>query len=412
MKRNVFIKNIDFVFLIPVLLILISGLLAIYSSTSHAATSDTSSIFYKHIVWILFGLLLMVTMIFIPLKVIYSMSYLLYAVSIFSLIAVLVMGKGPSGTARWIYLFGFQFQPSEFAKLATIIAFSRFLTVSKISQNSLKDIIISLLLICVPMILIKEQPDLGTSLVFAALLLPFLFWADLPYFSLFVIIAPFISIIIVSLSMSNVFIFLMWMLILTAILYFAKKGIIVTVLTYFVNLSLCIVAPYLWSKLKPYQQNRLKHFLNQEMDPRGAGYQILQSKTALGSGGLRGKGFLHGTQSQLRFLPQQHTDFIFSVFGEEFGFLGVIFILGMYFIFILHGIHVASVTKNRFASFVAVGISSLFLIHIFVNIGMTVGLLPVTGLPLPLMSYGGSAMAVFLVMIGLLINISINRLKY
>ena len=212
--------------------------------------------------------------------------------------------------------------------------------------------------------------------------------------------------------MSNVIIFLVWMVVLTAILYFAKKGILLTILTYFINLSVGTMAPYLWNKLKPYQQNRIKHFLNQEMDPRGAGYQILQSKTALGSGGIKGKGFLQGTQSQLRFLPEQQTDFIFSVFGEEFGFFGVISILGMFLMIILRGIYIASCTKNRFAGFIAVGISSVFLIHIFINIGMIVGLLPVTGLPLPFMSYGGSAMIVFLGMVGLLINISINRLKY
>ncbi len=412
MKRKSFIKNIDFIFLIPVLLIIVAGLLALYSSTYPVVTSETSSLVYKQITWVILGLIVMFVMIFIPIRVIYALSYTLYIFGIFLLIMVFFIDKDTSGTSRWIYLFGFQFQPSEFAKITTIIALSRFLAESKISQNNVKDIIISFVIVSIPMILIREQPDLGTSLIFALFLFPLLFWADLPIFSLFVIIAPFISIVAISLSTSRIYIFLIWMVILTIILYLSKKRLWVTILNYMVNLAVGITAPYLWNRLKPYQQERIKNFLNPGMDPRGAGYQILQSKTAIGSGGFRGKSFLHGTQSHLRFLPEQHTDFIFSVFGEEFGFLGVITILGLYLMIIIHGINVASFCKNRFAGYIAVGISSIFLIHIFVNIGMTVGLLPVTGIPLPFMTYGGSAMISFLAMVGLLINISINRLKY
>jgi len=412
MGKKSFVKKIDFIFLIPVLLIIVAGILSLYSSTYSVVTSETTSLVYKQITWVIIGLIAMFVMIFIPIRVIYALSYPLYIFGIFLLVMVLFIDRDTSGASRWIYLFGFQFQPSEFAKITTIIALSRFLTESKISQNNIKDIVISFLIISIPMILIREQPDLGTSLVFAAFLLPLLFWADLPIFSLFVIIAPFISIVAISLSTSKVYIFLIWMVILTVILYLAKKGILVTISNYIVNLAVGITTPYLWNRLKPYQQERIKNFLNPEMDPRGAGYQILQSKTAIGSGGFRGKGFLHGTQSQLRFLPEQQRDFIFSVFGEEFGFLGVITILGLYLIIILHGFNVASLSKNRFAGYIAVGISSIFFIHIFVNIGVTVGLLPVTGLPLPFMSYGGSAMISFLAMVGLLINISVNRLKY
>jgi len=412
MKRKSFINNIDFIFLIPVLLIIVAGLLTLYSSTYPVVTSETSSLVYKQITWVILGLMVMFVMIFIPIRVIYALSYPLYIFGIFLLIMVLFIDKNTSGTSRWIYLFGFQFQPSEFAKITTIIALSRFLAESKISQNNIKDIIISFVIVSIPMILIREQPDLGTSLIFTIFLFPLLFWADLPIFSLFVIVAPFVSIVAISLSASRIYIFLIWMVILTVILYLAKKRLWVTISNYMVNLAVGITAPYLWNRLKPYQQERIKNFLNPEMDPRGAGYQILQSKTAIGSGGFSGKSFLHGTQSQLRFLPQQHTDFIFSVFGEEFGFLGVIIILGLYLMIIIHGINVASLCKNRFAGYIAVGISSILLIHIFVNIGMTVGLLPVTGIPLPFMTYGGSAMISFLAMVGLLINISVNRLKY
>ncbi len=412
MRKNSLINKVDFVFLVPVLLIIISGLLAIYSSSYLVEMSRTGDLFYKQVIWVCLGLIVMFVIIFIPMRFVYALGYQLYVLSIILLIIVLFTSGHSSGTSRWIRIFGFQFQPSEFAKIATIIALSKFLSESKISENNIKDMIISFMIILIPMVLIREQPDLGTSLVFAAFLLPMLFWADLPLFSLFVIVAPFISLIAISLSSSKNYIFIIWLLILTLILYFAKKGVWVAIYNYMLNLSVGLIADYLWNKLKPYQQERIKNFINPELDPRGAGYQILQSKTAIGSGGFNGKGFLQGTQSQLRFLPQQNTDFIFSVFGEEFGFLGVVVVIGLYSLIIFHGINIASIARNKFSSYVAIGISSVFLIHVFVNISVTVGLLPVTGIPLPLMSYGGSAMISFLAMTGFLINISVNRFKY
>jgi rod shape determining protein RodA len=412
MRKNSLINKVDLVFLIPILLIIISGLLAIYSSSYLVEMSRTGNLFYKQIIWVCLGLIAMLVIIFIPMRFVYALGYQLYVLSIILLVIVLFTGEHSSGTSRWIRVFGFQFQPSEFAKIATIIALSKFLSESKISENNIKDMIISFMIILVPMVLIREQPDLGTSLVFAAFLLPMLFWAGLPLFSLFVIVAPFVSLITISLSSSKSYIFIIWLIMLTLVLYFAKKGIWVAIYNYMLNLSVGLSAHYLWNKLKPYQQERIKNFLNPELDPHGAGYQILQSKTAIGSGGFNGKGFLHGTQNQLRFLPQQNTDFIFSVFGEEYGFLGVVVAFGLFSIIIFHGINVASIAKNKFSSYVAIGISSVFLIHIFVNTSVTVGLLPVTGIPLPFMSYGGSAMISFLAMTGFLINISVNRFKY
>ena len=412
MKKKSIITKFDFLLTVPVVLIIGAGLLALYSSTHPSASSGTNVLFYKQMLWISVGLFAMLIMMFVPLKVIHALSYHLYILSVILLVAVLFIGIGPSGATRWIHILGFNFQPSEFAKIATILALSRFLADSKVSENKIRDLFVSFVIVSLPIILIREQPDLGTSLVFAAFFVPLLFWAEIPKFSLFMLVAPLISLIIMLIAPSKIYIFAVWIIILTIILYIAKKGAYITILNYIINLSVGISAPLLWNKLKPYQQNRIKNFLNPELDPRGAGYQILQSKTAIGSGGASGKGFLQGTQSQLRFLPQQHTDFIFSVFGEEFGFLGVICVLILYFFIILHGITIAVIAKNRFAGLVAIGISSIIFIHVFVNISMTVGLLPVTGLPLPFMSYGGSAMISFLAMIGILINISVNKLKY
>ncbi len=272
MRKDSFLNKIDFVFLISAMLIICSGLLALYSSTYMSEGLETNSLFFRQAVWITIGLIAMFIITFTPLKVFYALSYHFYLLSIVLLIFVLLN----PGTSRWIYIAGIQFQPSEFAKIATILALSRFLTESKIAQNNKKDIIISFIIVSVPIILIREQPDLGTSLVLGAFLLPLLFWAGLPTFSLFVMVAPFISLIAISLSVSKIYIFVIWMVILTIILYFARKGIFVTISNYIVNLSMGIVAPFLWNKLKPYQQKRILNFLNPEMDPRGTSYQLLQ----------------------------------------------------------------------------------------------------------------------------------------
>jgi rod shape determining protein RodA len=260
MKKNSLINKVDFVFLVPVLLIIISGLLAIYSSSYLVEMSRTGDLFYKQVIWVCLGLIVMFVIIFIPMRFVYALGYQLYVLSIILLIIVLFTSGHSSGTSRWIRIFGFQFQPSEFAKIATIIALSKFLSESKISENNIKDMIISFMIILIPMVLIREQPDLGTSLVFAAFLLPMLFWADLPLFSLFVIVAPFVSLIAISLSSSKNYILIIWLIMLTLVLYLAKKGLWVAIYNYMLNLSVVLIAPYFWNKLKPYQQERIKNF--------------------------------------------------------------------------------------------------------------------------------------------------------
>jgi rod shape determining protein RodA len=186
----------------------------------------------------------------------------------------------------------------------------------------------------------------------------------------------------------------------------------VSIVNFLANISMGLITPVLWNHLKSYQRNRIKIFLNPEADPKGAGYQIIQSKVAIGSGGFTGKGFLQGSQTQLRFLPEQHTDFIFAVIGEEFGFLGVLIGLIFFFVFLMRGIFIATIVKSRFNSIVSVGIVTVLAFHVIVNIGMTIGLFPVTGLPLPFLSYGGSALLTNMVMAGILLNFYKNRYEY
>jgi rod shape determining protein RodA len=190
-----------------------------------------------------------------------------------------------------------------------------------------------------------------------------------------------------------------------------RLAIIVTILS--VNLSVAVGAPYLWdNKIHDYQKRRIMTFLNPDIDKLGAGYQVIQSRVAIGSGGATGKGYLEGTQTKLAFLPEQHTDFIFSVVGEEFGFVGAIGVLALYLFVIKRGIHVATLSKSRFASLAGIGLVSILVFHVFVNIGMTIGVMPVTGLPLPFLSYGGSPLVMNMVLVGFLLNIHARRHEY
>ena len=184
------------------------------------------------------------------------------------------------------------------------------------------------------------------------------------------------------------------------------------IFNFILNVAVGIIAPIAWNRLESYQQSRILTFLGLESDPHGIGYQVIQSKVAMGSGGFLGKGFMEGTQTQLRFLPEQHTDFIFSVIGEEFGFIGAFFVLLLFFIILLRGVAIAAKVRNRFTSLVIIGTVSVIALHVIINIGVTIGIMPVTGLPLPFLSYGGSAMWTFLFFIGLLLNGSIHKLEY
>ena len=318
MKKKSIITKFDFLFIAPVILIIGAGLLALYSSTHPSASSGTNMLFYKQVLWISAGLFAMLIMIFIPLKVIHALSYHLYILSVILLVAVLFIGVGPLGATRWIHILGFNFQPSEFAKLTTILALSRFLAESKVSENNIRDLFISFVIVSLPIILIREQPDLGTSLVFAAFLVPLLFWAEIPKFSLFMLVAPFISLIIMLIAPSKIYVFAVWIIILTIILYIAKKGVFIAILNYIINLSVGISAPLLWNKLKPYQQNRIKNFLNPELDPRGAGYQILQSKLRLVQEGHPVRDFYTGHKASFGFYLNsiQILFFLFFFFND------------------------------------------------------------------------------------------------
>ncbi|MFQ6033100.1 MAG: rod shape-determining protein RodA, partial [Candidatus Zixiibacteriota bacterium] len=329
-------------------------------------------------------------------------------IAVGTLLLILMLGSSKMGAVRWFSLGGLNIQPSEFAKIATIFALARYLAYSKCSIYNFRWLAVVLAITLLPALLILRQPDLGTSLVFLAILICMLFWAGVPIFYLFLIVSPFISL----LCASHWLAWALFFLLLIFLLYRLRLNFLFSVGFLLCNLAFGMITPLVWNRLHDYQKDRIIVFLDPGKDPQGAGYQIIQSKIAVGSGGLLGKGYLEGTQTKLAFLPHQHTDFVFSVLGEEFGFLGTLVLLGLFGFLIIKGIIIAQRTRNAFASNVALGITSILAFQMLVNIGMTLGFLPVTGLPLPFVSYGGSSMVLSWILVGLLLAIHHRWYEY
>jgi rod shape determining protein RodA len=263
-----------------------------------------------------------------------------------------------------------------------------------------------------PMALIIEQPDLGTALCIGAVVFPMLYWHGITLFSVFVMLSPLATVLIHIGSGYHFEIFMLTLLIILIILYFSKRPtwMVLTVLA--VNIIVGLSSEPLWESLKDYQKERILTFIEPERDAKGAGYQVLQSKIAIGSGGLVGKGYLEGTETRLKFLPEQHTDFIFAVISEEFGLLGGIVILTLFGALIIRLILIAEVVDDKFCSLTLLGIAALFGFQAFVNIGMTCGIMPVTGIPLPFLSYGGTALLTNFALVGIALNISVRKKVY
>jgi len=405
MARN-FKDYIDFWLLLSVLSLTALGLLSIYSATY---TAGVGQIFERQLLWVLIGIAAICVSSLISWKLWQLSAYFIYGASIFSLLLVLLFGRTIYGSTSWFVFRGIQIQPSEFAKLATILALSRFLSTPGISVAHPKGFAIALSLVLLPAGLIMLQPDLGTAIVFLGLLLPLLYWVGASGFMIVSILSP---VVVVLAALTGPLAFGISIVLILLIL-FSLRGIRVSSALVFAGSAFAgMFVQSIFNHLAPHQQKRILTFLNPALDPLGAGYNSLQAKIAIGSGSLFGKGFLHGTQTQLRFVPKQWTDFIFCVPGEEFGFIGAIVILILFTILLLRGLSIASASRNPFASLTALGITSILGIHILVNIGMEVGLLPVVGIPLPFLSYGGSFFVSNSIMIGLLLHLYAHRSEY
>jgi rod shape determining protein RodA len=379
------------------------GLLTVYSATSIPGAHQ--GLWMKQLFWALAAIAAATVAAAIPIRVYDSLAVPLYVVSIVFLLLVLVMGSSAYGAKRWLDLGPIKFQPSELAKIATVLLLARRFDNPKLDLSKLRHWLPPLLLVLVPFGLVLKEPDLGTSLSFPIILVAMFFWAGMPLPMLLFGISPVINVALFFLTGSLWWFVGLYLLMVGTLR--PRVGLLVAITA--INLAACVAMPHLWSGLHDYQKGRIETFLNPGKDPYGAGYQIIQSQIAIGSGGVFGKGYLEGTQKGLAFLPMRHTDFIFSVLGEELGLIGALTVVLLYGLLLLRGLRLAAISRNGFASLMAVGLVTAFFYHIMVNMLMTIGWAPVTGLPLPLLSYGGTALIVNGLEIGLLQNVALRR---
>lgn len=394
----------DLAIFLPVLFLIAAGLIAIYSSTVNHPTASGN--FFKQISFVVISLIVFFIAFNFPQQWLKTISIPSYVASIIFLVAVLAFGKVVYGAKSWFGIGGFGFQPSEFAKLGTIFMLSYWLTYKNRDINNLLDILIALAIGLVPIGLILIEPDMGTAIVFGFITLTLVFWSGISLFGIFVVLSPGF---VIFASLFGFSAAIAALLLVVAALFFFKRDLFNSITVFVLNLASIFFFDYVFRILKPHQQKRISSFLDPLADPLGSGYNALQAKVAIGSGGFTGKGFLQGNQTQLRFIPQQWTDFIYCVIGEEFGFIGSMIIVILFFIIFLRLFNVASLAKDKFSVLIVIGILTTMFAHFAINIGMNLGITPVIGLPLPFLSYGGSSLIVNMMMIGLVLNIYKNR---
>lgn len=403
-----FSRDLEIWIIIGSLALALTGIFMVYSATQ-SRTQLLNGLYVRQITWVAVGLISLALAAALPYRYLEAFAYPLYAVTLVLLIGVL-FAPGSSRVHRW-YRFGpVLFQPSEFAKIATSFALAKYLASRKIPFRSLLELAIPIGIVALPLGLVLIEPDLGTSLTFIVMFFAVLFWDGLSPLYLFFLVAPILSVVF---ALANSLVLWGALAVVLALLFYRYKVSRRDILTVSGMVTvLGLLSTVAWSAMKEYQKKRLFVFLNPEHDPKGAGWHVLQSKVAIGSGGLLGKGFLQGTQKRLAFLPEQHTDFIFSTIGEELGFIRAAILLILFFILIYRGLAVAREARNRFASLVAMGLVAVIGFHVFLNVGMTLGIMPVTGIPLPFLSYGGSPLLAMMLMVGILVNIGLRRYEY
>ena len=352
------IQNLNYLLIFLIILITMVGVAGLYS----AAGGSYNPWALKHLTRFSILILLSIIIAFLDIKLIYKYSYIIFILSLLLLLSVEIIGEFGKGATRWINVFGFSIQPSEIVKITIILALARFYHDLKFEEiKKIKNLFFPFFILFLPFILVVSQPDLGTAL---------------------------------SITILGI-----------AILFASGVRIWKFIFGFF---SVIISIPILLNFLKPYQKDRVISFLNPEADALGRGYQLIQSKIALGSGGLSGKGFLEGTQSYLQYLPEKQTDFIFTLIGEEFGFIGTVFIIFLFLLVITICFYISIKSLHIFGRLLSIGIGTNIFIYVIMNISMVSGLMPVVGIPLPLVSYGGSAMLSIMIAIGLVLNIELN----
>uniref|UniRef100_A0A7C4XGG6 Rod shape-determining protein RodA n=1 Tax=candidate division WOR-3 bacterium TaxID=2052148 RepID=A0A7C4XGG6_UNCW3 len=390
-------KKIDYSILMIAIILSAIGLLMIYSTGG-------TGYFLKQFIWL--GITFIITILIsqIPPRIWMNFSPFLYAITILLLFAVLIFST--SYPKRWFNLMGFSLQPSEFAKLGTVFILGYHLSHKKRLEN-FKDFLLPLLMVLIPAGLVFLEPDFGAAQIFIPIMVAMLYWAGMPGEKIFIFFSPLIS----AITSFSIFVWLGFISLFGLYLYLRKRTSDI-LYGFIANPLVGLMTPLIWNSLKVYQQKRIISFLSPWLDPKGMSWQIIQSKIAIGSGRIFGKGFLSGTQKRLEFLPERHTDFIFSCIGEEFGFIAIVVISLLYIYLFYKLLNLARTTKNRFASLVTIGFMTWFAYQSFINMGMTIGILPVTGVPLPFISYGGSALLACFTAIGIVLAISKTRYEY
>ncbi len=355
--------HFDWVLFVAALGLCLIGLATVYSATF----SKWTVIYRKEFSWMIIGGALLLVAVVVNYSLLERYAYVLYAASAFLLAAVFVIGRSTGGAKRWISLGFMTIQPSELAKLALIVMLAKYFSSKAPPKKGLglKDLAVPGLILIVPFALIAKQPDLGTAII-------------------------------------------LWMIFWSVVLTVRVRPRVLIGMA----ASFGVMAPFAWKALKGYQKARLTSFLDPGEDPLGTGYHLMQSKIAIGSGGFFGKGFTKGTQGKLMFLPEHHTDFIFSVLAEEWGLIGSLVVIGLFLTLIIKGLHTAANAKDRFGFLLAFGITSMFFWHAAINLGMVSGLLPVVGVPLPFVSYGGSFLITSMIAVGLLLNVNMRRFMF
>ncbi len=358
MAIRALLRDFDWVMLGAVAAVLLLGLLTLYSASRQSGSETAASYYIRQVVWMLVGVCVMLAAVRIDYHRLLAFAPVIYGVVLVGLILVLVLPSQGHGARRWLDLGPFQVQLSEFCKVAVVLLLARYFDTVKAKIRKPRFFLGAMAMVAVPVMLILVEPDLGTAFVFLPVMLVMLYLAGSKTKHL-------VSVCLLGLASS----------------------------------------PLLWHFLKDYQKRRLVAFIKPEVDPLGWGYQTIQSKIATGSGRFLGKGWLHGTQSRLNFLPAQHTDFVFSVYSEEWGFIGAAIVLGLFFLIIARGVEIMLRARDFSGNILAGGLVALLACHILINIAVVLGLMPVTGLPLPFMSYGGSSLVSMMAVIGLLLNV-------
>ena len=363
-----FAVNFDWGTFVLTMVITALSVLLLYSAASSSGMVNLRGIYLKQLTWLGVSVVVMASALVCDYQTLSRHAYVFYGVMIVGLIGVLLFGRMINGAQRWLVIGSWRIQASELVKPALILALARYFARDKQQDSdalALRDLLIPFAMVGVPFLLIAKQPDLSTSMVLVAILC--------------------VMVCVTGMQRKTI-----------AILGCSGIGVL----------------PVMWYMLKGYQRERLLTLLNPESDLLGAGYHSWQSKIAIGSGGLWGKGLFAGTQSRLNFLPEKHTDFIFAVLGEEMGFVGVLLLLGLFSVLLLHGLAIAARARDRLGALIATGVVTLLAVQICLNIGMTIGLLPIVGLPLPLMSYGGSSLLTSFFCLGLLMNVRMHRFTF